>query len=206
MSTAPDLLRQESGPDDTTADGEHLVDPIIARWERAGIDLGSKDADHYLSEIADRSALCLLRDRWGGQPSSVAYGELLTVTAALRAVLGYSPTPTGAEVTAWALALKQKAAESLKGPVKDFLIRFADGPYQGLVIPYPGHSTRRGPVMSCLVPIKWCDGPVLRHGDAWYTRDEDAHGDGVWPYRLAEKAPEGAAPYITVLDTKRGDR
>ncbi|MFI2380366.1 hypothetical protein ACH5AO_35805 [Streptomyces sp. NPDC018964] len=206
MSTAPDLLRQEPCPDDAPADGEHAVALAVAAWERAGIDLGSRSLDRHLSEIADRGALRLLRDRGGDLPSSAAHGELLTVTAALRQVLGYSPTPTAAEAAAWALALRQAAARSLEGPVRDFPIRFTDGPYRGLVLPWPGHSTGRGPVMSFLVPVKWYDGPVLRHGEAWYTRADDAGGDGVWPYRLAEKAPEGAVPHITAPDTKRGDR
>ncbi|MDH3039080.1 hypothetical protein [Streptomyces sp. TRM75561] len=182
------------------------MDLATAAWERAGIDLGSRGLDRHLCEIADRGVLHLLRDRRGDQPSSAAYGELLTVTAALRQVLGYTPTPTAVEVATWALALRQAAARSLKGSLRDFSVRFTDGPYQGLVIPYPGHHTWRGPVMSCLMPVKWYDGPVLRHGDAWYTRADDAESDGVWPYRLAEKTPEGATPSITALDTKRGDR
>ncbi|MEU2385116.1 hypothetical protein ABZ606_10690 [Streptomyces sp. NPDC012461] len=206
VSTAPDLLRQKPCPDHAPADGEHAVALAVAAWERAGTDLGGRNLDRHLCEIADRGALRLLRDRGGDLPSSAAHGELLTVTAVLRQVLGYSPTPTAMEVAAWALALKQAAAQSLEGPVREFPICFADGPYRGLVIPYPGHSTGRGPVMSCLVPVKWYDGPVLRHGEAWYTRADDAGADGVWPYRLAEKAPGGAVPHITVPDTKRGDR
>ncbi|MFE2467649.1 hypothetical protein [Streptomyces mirabilis] len=52
-------------------------------------------------EIAKQAAGALLRDRHRRDFPHAVNDGLLTTVAALRDVLGYSPTPTTAEVKAW---------------------------------------------------------------------------------------------------------
>ncbi|MET9731982.1 hypothetical protein ABZZ79_15415 [Streptomyces sp. NPDC006458] len=147
----------------------------------------------------------MLRDRWKDDFPVAAYGELLRATAALRGLLGYSPTPTGVEVFDWARRLKRQAAEAVDGPVWDFTIQFINGPYSGVILMYPGElkEPKEGPG-SITVPIAWGDDAEPGRGEAQYERCDEPNSEGLWLYRLAGVVPDGARPHITVPDRKDG--
>ncbi|MFF9901276.1 hypothetical protein [Streptomyces longispororuber] len=107
MSTTQNVPLEASGRDGIPAAPspvrrEHLLDLVSAAYARGGTGPLERDGiDIELYELADKAACSLLRDRWNDTFPVVAYVELLTVTAALRAVLGFDPTPTAREVIDW---------------------------------------------------------------------------------------------------------
>ncbi|MEU3199629.1 hypothetical protein [Streptomyces sp. NPDC006996] len=187
-------------------DRARSVNTVIAAFARGGTLLDRDGVDEHLAEIADKAACSLLRDRWKDDFPVAAYGKLLCTIAALRGLLGYSPTPTAVEVFDWARQQKQKAAEAIDGPVQDFVIQFLNGPYSGVILTFPGEmqGPGGGPGQSLTVPIAWGDDSDPGRGEARYARTEEPTSEGLWLYRLAEGVPDGARPYITVPDPKNG--
>ncbi|GGN89645.1 hypothetical protein GCM10011579_084750 [Streptomyces albiflavescens] len=106
-------------------DRAHSVDTVISAFARSGTLLDRDGVDVHLAELDDKAACSLLRDRWKDDFPVAAYGELLCTVAALRGLLGYSPTPTSVEVFDWARELKRKAAEAIDGPVEDFVVQLS---------------------------------------------------------------------------------
>ncbi|MFD7505428.1 hypothetical protein [Streptomyces sp. NPDC059850] len=187
-------------------DRTHSVNMVIAAFARGGTLLDRDGVDVHLAEIADKAACSLLRDRWKNDFPVAAYGELLCTIAALRGLLGYSPTPTAVEVFDWARVQKQKAAEGIDGPVQDFVIQFLNGPCSGVILTFPGEMRGPGgePGLSLTVPIAWGDDTDPGRGEARYERIEKPTSEGLWLYRLASDVPDGARPYITVPERKGG--
>ncbi|MFF0698349.1 hypothetical protein ACFYU4_37665 [Streptomyces tendae] len=184
----------------------HSVDATVAAFARGGTLLDRDGVDIHLAEIADKAACSLLRDRWKDDFPIAAYGELLCTIAALRSLLGYSPTPTAVEVFDWAREQKQKAAAEIDGPVQDFAVQFINGPYAGVILSFPGEAKGLGgcPGGVITVPIEWGDDTEPGRGEARYRRGDEPTSDGLWLYRLAENVPQGARPHITVPDQKGG--
>ncbi|MGW2496230.1 hypothetical protein ACWCV2_17230 [Streptomyces pseudogriseolus] len=187
-------------------DRAHSLDKVIAAFARGGTLLDRDVVDVHLAEIADKAACSLLRDRWKDDFPVAAYDELLSTIAALRSLLGYSPTPTAVEVFDWARQQKQKAAAAIDGPVQDFAVQFINGPYSGVILQFPGQARGwdGGPGLSITVPIAWGDDTQPGRGEATYARTDKATSEGLWLYRLAGDVPEGARPHITVPDRKGG--
>ncbi|WP_108934663.1 hypothetical protein [Streptomyces ardesiacus] len=187
-------------------DRARSLDTVIAAFARGGTLLDRDSVDLHLSEIADKAACSLLRDRWKDDFPVAAYGELLCTVAALRSLLDYSPTPTAVEVFDWAREQKRKTAAALDGPVEDFVVQFINGPYRGVILTFPGAvaGLGNGPASLITMPIEWGDDKEHGRGEARYGRRAEPTSEGLWLYRLAEDVPEGARPHITVPDQKGG--
>lgn len=204
---SPQIYDRDGVPQDTPIwDRACSVDTVIDAFARGGTLLDRDGVDLHLSEIADKAACSLLRDRWKGDFPVAAYGELLSTIAALRSLLGYSPTPTAVEVFDWAREQKRKASEALDGPMEDFGVQFINGPYRGVIMTFPGEVTGLGdrPAGFITMPIEWGDDTEPGCGEARYERRSTPTSEGLWLYRLAEGVPDGARPNITVPDKKVG--
>ncbi|MFI7415331.1 hypothetical protein ACIBU0_42525 [Streptomyces sp. NPDC049627] len=202
MSTTQNLSIQVYAPDGTpipsTVSREHLLDLARGAYERGGTHLTRGDIDIELAEAADKAACSLLRDRWNDDFPIAAYVELLTTVAALRAVLGFDPTPTAREVTDWAEKLGERLGGEIDGPASLSFIKFANGPYKGAVLRVPG-AADQGPAAALTLPIAWGDTAEPGHGEARYERDAEATDEGLWLYRLDdETVREDARPHITL--------
>lgn len=187
-------------------DRAHSVDTVIDAFARGGTLLDAESVDSYLAGIADKAACSLLRDRWKDDFPVAAYGELLCAVAALRGLLGYSPTPTAVEVFDWARQQKEKTAAAIDGPVQDVVVQFINGPYRGVILTYPGEASQpqARPAGFITVPIEWGDDTAPGRGEARYARGEEPTSEGLWRYRLVEDVPAGARPHITVPSRKGG--
>ncbi|MFC9534432.1 hypothetical protein ACFT38_28395 [Streptomyces sp. NPDC056975] len=156
--------------------------------------------DIELAEVADKAACSLLRDRWDDAFPIAAYVELLTAVAALRAVLGFDPTPTAREVFDWSEKLGERLGDGVDGPASFCFIRFANGPYKGAVLRVPG-APSLGPAATLTLPVAWGDTADPGRGEARYQRDVEATDDGLWLYRLDGDVREDARPHITLSAT-----
>ncbi|MFE1206288.1 hypothetical protein ACFW5V_31895 [Streptomyces sp. NPDC058762] len=203
MSTTQNVSLQVYAQDGTpippTVSREHLLDLARGAYERAGTHLAPGDVDIELAEVADKAACSLLRDRWEDDFPIAAYTELLTAVAALRAVLGFDPTPTAPEVLDWAEKLGNQLGEGLEEPTSRCYAQFLDGPYRGAVLAVP-QSLRMGdmgPATTLTLPIAWGDTADPGHGEARYQRSPAADR-GTWLYRLDGDVREDARPHITL--------
>ncbi|MFC9280861.1 hypothetical protein [Streptomyces collinus] len=188
-------------------DRARSINTVIDAFARGGTLLDPDGVDVHLAELADKAACSLLRDRWKDDFPVAAYGELLCTIAALRSLLGYSPTPTAVEVFDWARQQKRRTAAAIDGPVQDVAVQFINGPYRGVILTYPGEAIhpQARPAGLITLPIEWGDDTVPGRGEAQYARSSDEPtSDGLWRYRLAEDVPEGARPHITVPDREDG--
>ncbi|MFD9394186.1 hypothetical protein ACFWBB_26640 [Streptomyces sp. NPDC060000] len=201
MSTTPNVSIQVYAQDGTpippTVSREHLLDLARGAYERGGTYLTRGDVDIELAEVADKAACSLLRDRWNDNFPIAAYLELLTVVAALRAVLGFDPTPTAREVTDWSEELGERLGSDVDGPTSFSFIRFVNGPYKGAVLRVLGASDL-GPAAALTLPIAWGDTADPGHGEARYKRDAEVTDEGLWLYRLDGDVREDARPHITL--------
>ncbi|WP_406153170.1 hypothetical protein OG217_05595 [Streptomyces sp. NBC_01023] len=184
---------------------------------RGGEHIAPDVLDLHLSEVADKASCSLLRDRFRNDFPHAAYHELLSTVAALRSVLGFSPTPTAAEVLAWQDRQRIVYAEAVRGPKTQYPVVFADGPYRGVEMaldgpaePYPnaddplGHLADgwiAGPPAFIPLPIIWGDTERLGYGSVRYKRGYAPDSEGRWQFRVRTDdpaPPEGARPNITV--------
>ncbi|MFJ4880168.1 hypothetical protein ACIP93_33840 [Streptomyces sp. NPDC088745] len=210
MSTTQHVSLQAYAPDGTpippTVSREHLLDLVRGAYERAGVHLAGDGVDIELAEIADKAACSLLRDRWSDDFPLAAYDELLSVVAALRAVLGFDPTPTAREVLEWADEMGKRLGSELDDPKSSEYARFVDGPYSGAILIVTGTLALpdMGPAPILNLPIAWGDTADPGRGEARYRRDPAAR-ERVWHYRLdSETVREDARPHITLPVSDQG--
>lgn len=201
----------------TTTAVSPAVEKAVGAIARGGEQIAPHLFDLHLAEIADKASCSLLRDRFRDGFPHAAHHELLSTVAALRAVLGFSPTPTAAEVMDWQDRQRTAYTEAASGPTAQYPVVFVDGPYRGVEMAltgpadsYPkadgplGHLAGlgwiAGPPASIPLPIVWGDTARPGHGTVRYARGE-ALADGLWPFtvRLDDPAPPtDARPHITV--------
>ncbi|MDI3102071.1 hypothetical protein QJ054_34100 [Streptomyces sp. AN-3] len=204
MSTTPNLSLQVYAQDGTpippAVSREHLLDLVRGAYDRAGTHLERGDVDIELAEVADKAACSLLRDRWKDDFPTAAYVELLTAVAALRAMLGFDPSPTAREVLVWADELGERLGSDLDDPKSSEYAKFVDGPYSGAVLIVPGTLAMpdMGPAPTLNLPIAWGDTADPGRGEARYRRDPAAR-ERLWHYRLDdETVREDARPHIAL--------
>ncbi|MFJ2783947.1 hypothetical protein ACIQCR_31640 [Streptomyces sp. NPDC093249] len=196
----------------------------VSAYARGGEQVTPDVLDLHLSDVAENAACSLLRHRFRAGFPHVAYHELLSAVAALRSVLGFSPSPTAREVMEWQDRQRTLHTAALRAPKRPYAVRFVNGPYRGVEMAldgptaaYPdptdplGHlATSRwieGPPASVVFPIAWGDTTNPGHGTVRYHREEPAR-DGIWLFRLRTDdppPPAGARPHITV-PAQRMDR
>ncbi|PNG22346.1 hypothetical protein [Streptomyces cahuitamycinicus] len=207
MSTTPNVSLQVYDRDGTpmppSVSRERLVDLVRSAYARGGKHLDRDVVDLELAEIADKAACSLLRDRWNDDFPIAAYTELLSAVAAVRAVLGFAPTPTAREVHEWAENLGKQMAEEIDGLVSPCFIQFVNGPYKGAVLSVPARTPAMGPANTLTLPIAWGDTEQPGRGEAQYERIP-IPDEGLWLYRLIHEAPEGSRPHITLPDRQDG--
>ncbi|MEU9355036.1 hypothetical protein AB0D65_29580 [Streptomyces griseoloalbus] len=194
---------QDGTPIPPTVSRERLLDLVRGAYDRAGTHLERGDIDIELAEVADKAACSLLRDRWNDDFPIAAYVELLTAVAALRAVLGFDPTPTAREVLDWADDLGKRLGSDLDDPKSSEYAKFVDGPYSGAILIVPGTLAMpdMGPASTLDLPIAWGDTADPGRGEARYKRDPAAR-ERLWHYRLDdETVREDARPHITLSGT-----
>jgi hypothetical protein len=74
---------------------------VLDAFAEQGTLLDADVLDEHLAEVADKASGTLLRVLTGTEDGSIAaLSDLLTVTRALRATLGYAPSPTAKMVIA----------------------------------------------------------------------------------------------------------
>jgi hypothetical protein len=200
MSTTPNthaLLRKADGAPGAC---DYLLDQVRGAYERAGHHVERDLVDIVLAETADKAACSLLRDCWNDDFPLAAYHELLSPVAALRAVLGFDPTPTALEVLDWAEKLGKRLGSELDDPKSSEYASFVDGPYSGVILIVPGTLAMpdMGPAAVLDLPIAWGDTADPGRGVARYKRDPAAR-ERVWHYRLTdETVREDARPHIAL--------
>lgn len=201
MSTTQNPSLQLYTPNGTpippTVSREHLLDLVVAAYGRGGTHLERDAVDIELYEVADKAACSLLRDRWNDDYPLTAYVELLSAVAALRAVLGFDPTPTAREVTDWSERLGERLGSTVDGPTSPSFIRFVNGPYRGAVLRVSG-AANQGPAASLTLPIAWGDTQDPGRGEARYRRGPKVVDEGLWLYLLDDETREDARPHITL--------
>ncbi|MEV0437725.1 RsbRD N-terminal domain-containing protein [Streptomyces spectabilis] len=192
-------------------------------FARGGEHIDPELLDVHLVEVADKASCSLLRDRFRNDFPHAAYHELLSSVAALRAVLGFSPTPTAREVLDWQDRQRTVYAEAVWGPKTKYPVVFTDGPYRGVEMAldgpaqaYPsaddplGHLADgwiAGPPAFISLPIVWGDTNKPGHSSVGYKRGYAPGADGLWPFRVRTDdpaPPTGARPHITVSSQQEG--
>ncbi|MFD3514872.1 hypothetical protein [Streptomyces sp. NPDC058657] len=190
--------------------------PAVAAFARGGDHIDPEVLDIHLVEVADKASCSLLRDRFRQDFPLAAYHELLSTVAALRAVLGFTPTPTGREVMDWQDRQRTVYADAVRGPKAQYPVYFADGPYRGVEMTFDGPAEAypsaddplghladgwiAGPPAFLPLPIAWGDSASAL-GSVRYKRGYAPDSEGRWPFRLRtddQAPPEGARPSITV--------
>ncbi|WP_086824852.1 hypothetical protein [Streptomyces sp. NRRL B-24572] len=194
-------------------------------YARGGEQVAPEVFDLHLADVAENAACSLIRHRFRVGFPHVAYHELLSAVAALRSILGFSPSPTAREVMEWQDQQRIVHAAAFRAPKTSYAVRFVNGPYRGVemaldgpTVAYPdpadplGHlATSRwiaGPPAYVVFPIVWGDTAYPGHGTVRYRREDRPDRDGMWLFRLRTEdpaPPEGARPHITVPSAK-GDR
>ncbi|MGY4936154.1 hypothetical protein ACWD7T_34715 [Streptomyces sp. 900116325] len=185
-------------------DRGHQVDKVINAYARSGTIIDRDVVDLHLLETVDKAACSLLRDQWKDNFPVAAYSELLSTVAALRSILGYSPTPTARDVYDWARSVRDASAEAA-GEDKDLHeVRIVEGPYMGAVLTVWGPKapqapdTQAGPLLTLELPTERGDTTNLEQGTAHYKRLKRPHPNtGQWEYMLNRGLPfpaEGSRP------------
>ncbi|MCG8971782.1 hypothetical protein [Streptomyces sp. CL12-4] len=164
-------------PETPIWDRAHLVDKVINAFAAAGTLLDRDSVDLHLLETVDKAACSLLRDMWTDGFPVAAYSELLATTAALRSILGYSPTPTGREVQDWARSVRDDSHEKIMGQHADlYEVQIIEGPHRGIVLPLWGPKTPQapdalaGPPLTLELPTERGDSSAMEYGTAYYRR------------------------------------
>ncbi|MEU5425597.1 hypothetical protein AB0H73_08300 [Streptomyces olivoreticuli] len=192
-------------------------------FARGGDHIDPELLDSYLVEVADKASCSLLRDRFRNDFPRAAYHELLSNVAALRAVLGFSPTPTAREVMDWQDRQRIVHAEAVRGPKTRHPVIFIDGPYCGVEMGLDGPVEAcpsaddplghladgwiAGPPAFISLPIVWGDTERPGHGEVRYQRGYAPNADGLWSFRVRKDdpaVPEGARPHISVSAAQEG--
>lgn len=200
----------------TTSAVPTAIEEAVKAFARGGEYIDPEVLDVHLAEIADKASCSLLRDRFRNDFPHAAYHELLSTVAALRAVLGFAPTPTAAEVMDWQGRQRIVYADAVRGPKTQYPVVFLDGPYRGVEMALDGpaeaypkaddplrHLTEgwiAGPPACIPLPIVWGDTERPGHGAVRYKRGDGPDAEGLWPFRVRTDdpaPPEGARPYIT---------
>ncbi|MFG2408791.1 hypothetical protein ACGFR8_31495 [Streptomyces brevispora] len=179
----------------------HLVDQVLDAYSRSGYHLAPDVLDIRLAEIADKAACSLLRDQWKNDFPVAAYTELLSTVAALRNVLGYSPSRTAVEVFEWVRQQQEESAKSVVGPRETYPVAFLDGPYRGveMLLEGPLSGPDAGPPYFEPLPVATGDTERPGYETVRYKRADGPDDEGVWPYRLRTDdpaPPEDARPYF----------
>ncbi|MER6109342.1 hypothetical protein [Streptomyces hirsutus] len=177
-------------------DRSHQVDKAINAYARTGMILDRDTVDLHLLETADKAACSLLRDQWTDGFPVAAYSELLATVAALRSILGYSPTPTAVDVNTWARRLREASADAA-GPDRELHeFRIVEGPHLGVVLALWGPKapqkpgTLPGPPLLLELPTERGDTTSLEQGTAYYRRLKRPHPTtGQWEYMLDRERP-----------------
>lgn len=193
-------------PEAPTWDRHHQVDKVINAFAAANTLLDRDTVDLHLLETVDKAACSLLRDQWTDGFPVAAYSELLTTIAALRSLLGYSPTPTAAEVNTWARNLRDTSAEA-SGDDKDFHeVRIVEGPHMGVLLGVWGPKAPQepgalaGPLLLLELPTEVGDSKDMELGTAYYRRlKQPQPNTGQWEYMLDRKRPfpsAGSRPHF----------
>lgn len=209
MSTTSAVSLQLYAPDGKpippTVSRERLVDLARAAYERGGEHLDRDVMDIHLAETADKAACSLLRDQWKPDFPIAAYTELLSTVAALRSVLGYSPSPTACDVSAWARSVSDASAAAA-GDDKEFHeVRVCEGPHMGILLPLwgpkaPQDQGAAGPPLTLELATERGDSSHLEYDVARYKRlkEPSPYGRG-WEYILDRDHPfpaEGSRPFM----------
>ena len=198
-------------------DRGHLVDKAVDAYARSGVHLDRDVVDLHLLETVDHAACSLLRDQWKADFPAAAYGELLSTIAALRAVLGYSPTPTAVDVNAWARGVKEATAEAAGGSRTFYEVQIVEGPHRGVLLPVWGPTESQepgmlaGPLLTMELPTELGDSTGLEYGTAYYQRLKRPNPQTAqWEYWLDRSHPfpaRGARPHflpVPANSTKAG--
>jgi hypothetical protein len=187
-----------------------MIETAAAAFSRGNFEVDADSLDAHLLSIVEQAAGSLLRDHHRRDFPHAENDDLLTTVAALRDVLGFSPTPTAAEVKAW--EQRQGAVRNAASAERvDYPVTFLDGPYKGVemtlegpsgVYPEPGDPLGwmvgeqnrwvAGPLSTVPLPV---EGP--QYTSVRYKREDAPLPDGRWPYRMRtdEPAPlEGSRP------------
>lgn len=182
------------------------VDLVINAFAAAGTLLERDVVDLHLLETVDKAACSLLRDQWTDGFPVAAYSELLATIAALRSVLGYSPTPTAVEVNDWARNLRDASAEASGDDKELHEIRIVEGPYMGVLLGMWGPKTPQepdtlaGPLLMLELSTELGGSKDMEFGTAYYRRLKRPHpSSGQWEYMLDRKRPfpaEGSRPHF----------
>ncbi|MFI1201655.1 hypothetical protein ACH4VR_19750 [Streptomyces sp. NPDC020883] len=201
----------------TTCATPSAVAQAAEAFARGGIHIDPKVLDAHLAKIADQASCSLLRDRFRNDFPHAAYHELLSTVAALRAVLGFAPSPTAREVMDWQNRQRSIYARAMQGPKTQYPVVFVDGPHRGVEMtlegpaePYPnaddplGHLAGdsawiAGPPAFVSLPIVWGDTERPGHGTARYKRGDSPNTEVLWPFWLCTDdvpLPTDARPYI----------
>ncbi|MEU8540862.1 hypothetical protein AB0C52_12895 [Streptomyces sp. NPDC048717] len=197
----------------------------VSAYARGGEQVDPHALDLHLATVAEKAACSLIRDRFRTGFQHAAYHELLSAVAALRSVLGFSPSPTAREVMEWQDQQRAAHTTAFRSVKRPYAVRFVDGPYRGVemaidgpTVPYPdpvdplGYLASgrwiAGPPPFVVFPIVWGDTEHPGHGSVRYWRQDEPDRDGMWLFHLRTDdpaPPEGARPHITVPAGK-GDR
>lgn len=198
-----------------------MIERAAAAFARGNELIDPEEVDGHLAEMAEKAAGSLLRDRHRKDFPHAAYADLLSTVAALRDVLGFTATPTAAEVLAWDKRQPEVYGRASAGRA-EYPVTFLDGPYKGVemtlegpVKPYPEEDDPLGYLVGerggwiagplAYVPLPVVYGPEQNgYTSVRYKREDAPLPDGRWPYRLRtdEPAPpedaRPAAPYAKV--------
>ncbi|MFJ4988778.1 hypothetical protein ACIP9H_33880 [Streptomyces sp. NPDC088732] len=219
MSTINLQVYEPDGtPVPPTVSRDWIVRQTLAAFERGNHYVGPDALDIHLADIVDQAACSLLRDQWKDDFPVAAYGALLQTIAALRAVLGYAPSPTAVDVNDWARSIRDASKEAVAGQPADIHeVQITEGPHRGVVLALWGPKTATpaslaGPQLTLELPIVRGSSDNLEFGTAYYVRAKrPPHPESpqLWRYtldRVREAPAEGMRPHIPVPGTEESQK
>ncbi|MGW0032993.1 hypothetical protein ACWDXD_24650 [Streptomyces sp. NPDC003314] len=199
----------------TDAGREYLLDQVRAVYDRSGTHLDRDVVDLHMLDTVDKAACSLLRDQWTDGFPVTAYCELLTMLAATRALLGYSPTPTAVDVNVWARGVRDASADAAGDDRDLHEVRICEGPYMGVVLALWGPraaqaaDTVPGPPLRLELPIEQGDSADMEYGTAYYARlRQPDPRTAQWEYILDRDRPfpdAGARPHMLPVPASAGE-
>jgi hypothetical protein len=180
-----------------------MIETAAAAFSRGNFEVDADSLDDHLFSVAEKAAGSLVRDGHRRDFPHAATDDLLTSVAALRDVLGFSATPTAAEVKAWEQRQGAAKTAACVGRV-DYPVTFLDGPYRGVEMTLEGPSKaypEAGDPLGWLVGegYGWVAGPLAyvplpytstrMYSTVRYKREDAPLPDGRWPYRMRTDEP-----------------
>ncbi|CAM5236767.1 hypothetical protein [Streptomyces griseomycini] len=187
-----------------TVSGEPILDLVRGAYARSGTLLDRDVVDLHLLEAADKAACSLLRDQWTDGFPVAAYSELLSTIAALRSILGYSPTPTARDANTWARRVGHASKEAAGDDADFYEVQIIDGPHKGIILPLWGPKMPQtpdalaGPPLTLELPIERGDSTDMEYGSAYYRRCTKPRPTTMqWDYQIDRERPfpaEGSRP------------